>query len=285
MTQEKQDIWFSQFLRDTPEHTLTVHLDQGSHRHLEWGKPGCGFYRIHIVTYPGYLCISGDMGSYVFRRLPDMFEFFRGSRINPSYWAEKLEAVDRMDGVTRFSPEKFREYIRESWEQYYEELDEYDRENRIDKYDMMRADLYTLSLDRDTEESAWDSLNDFERNWDSPGVFPQDDRLPVQEFTPRFIWCLHAIQAVVREYDRQKQNEADWGDLGISLTPVKYIPVVSRGGIELSGLGEFPIAQEAVQALKGAEMDRCDTGIVLEIADNRLRNLTAYTEEDIYGHP
>ena len=26
-----------------------------------------------IVTWPGYLCYSGDMGCFVFTRLPDMF--------------------------------------------------------------------------------------------------------------------------------------------------------------------------------------------------------------------
>lgn len=51
-----------------------------------------------------YLCYTGDMGTYVFQRLTDMFEFFRTDReykkrnggklaVNLSYWGEKLQAT------------------------------------------------------------------------------------------------------------------------------------------------------------------------------------------------
>jgi len=72
-----------------------------------------------LLTWPGYLCYTGDMGTYVFRRLHDMFQFFRrgesiGERcIDIRYWAEKLEAIDRVDGVREWTPEKFREEVRD----------------------------------------------------------------------------------------------------------------------------------------------------------------------------
>src|ERR1039457_99476 len=79
------------FERDTAEHEMTVIHDDGLYRHLRFQKPGSWIYGYDIVTWPGYLAITGDAGEYMFARLPDMFEFFAGNdRINPQYWAEKL---------------------------------------------------------------------------------------------------------------------------------------------------------------------------------------------------
>ena len=56
--------------------------------------------------------VGGDIGDFVFRRLNDMFEFFRDDdagklRINPGYWAEKCTAADTRrgpddDGIREF---------------------------------------------------------------------------------------------------------------------------------------------------------------------------------------
>jgi hypothetical protein len=55
-----------------------------------------------VVTWPGHLSISGDMGCFVFTRVDDMFTFFRGHEDAPNLgysakWGEmtleKLEQV------------------------------------------------------------------------------------------------------------------------------------------------------------------------------------------------
>lgn len=85
------------FLEDIKNHKLNILKDDGLYRHLVFKRPCTNCCRFDIVTYPGYLVISGDMGCQVFSRLTDMFEFFRtddrdfnknrsgGLRINPSY--------------------------------------------------------------------------------------------------------------------------------------------------------------------------------------------------------
>lgn len=73
---------------------MEILQDDGPHRHVRFAKPGTGLYRFDLVTWPGYLAISGDVESFVFTREYDMFKFFGGrrSRINPHYWAGKCVA-------------------------------------------------------------------------------------------------------------------------------------------------------------------------------------------------
>lgn len=114
------------FERDVAAHQMTVLHEEGVYRHIRFGRPDSSSMHFDLITYPGYLVYSGDMGCYVFSRLRDMFEFFRTDRldtkdpsklhINRGYWSEKLEAVDgnrRQAGATEFSPEKFRQVIKE----------------------------------------------------------------------------------------------------------------------------------------------------------------------------
>ena len=68
------------FLRDVAEHEMIVVRDDGVHRHIRFKKPGTSCMHFDLITWPGYLCYTGDMGTYVFSRLTDMFEFFRTDR-------------------------------------------------------------------------------------------------------------------------------------------------------------------------------------------------------------
>src|SRR5580692_6155935 len=90
------------FQRDTANHEMTVLHDDGLYRHLRFmqvitdeltGKQSrSSFYWFDLVTWPGNLVINGDMETFAFARSDDMFGFFRGDRINPGYWAEKVRA-------------------------------------------------------------------------------------------------------------------------------------------------------------------------------------------------
>ena len=56
-----------EFLNDVRGHAMTILRDDGVHRHLRFKKPGSGTYWFDLITWPGTLCIDGDMGTYVFR--------------------------------------------------------------------------------------------------------------------------------------------------------------------------------------------------------------------------
>ena len=90
------------FLSDVANHTMEVITDDGVNRMLRLTNNGSAVYHFTIVTWPGYLAISGDCGDYLFSRIEDMFGFFRMRdndfnkrsdrklSINPIYWEEKM---------------------------------------------------------------------------------------------------------------------------------------------------------------------------------------------------
>lgn len=81
------------FRADIAQHEMTVLHNDGVYRHLRFKRPDTFMYHFDVVTWPGYLTITGDMDTFTFARLEDMFEFFRsGTGINPGYWGEKVKA-------------------------------------------------------------------------------------------------------------------------------------------------------------------------------------------------
>lgn len=106
------------FAMDTRWHKMTILHDDGLYRHLRFNRPGNSAYWFDLITVPGSLVFQGDGDSYVFRRLKDMFEFFRSGvwedgslHINPHYWAEKLTS-DR-DSVMKYDQDLFERQVKE----------------------------------------------------------------------------------------------------------------------------------------------------------------------------
>lgn len=108
------------FERDIATHQMEIIMDNGLHKHLRFARPDSWCFSFNITTWPGYLCISGDIDCYVFTRIEDMFDFFRTDkgRINPGYWAEKCVAGTKPP--REFSQEKFeavlKQYVDEHWD-------------------------------------------------------------------------------------------------------------------------------------------------------------------------
>lgn len=104
------------FARNTATHKMTVLQDDGLYRHLVFTAAGHGYHWFELITTPGQLVFSGDGDSYVFRRLDDMFQFFRTGlgrngaiTINPSYWDEKL--VSNRDAARTYSEKLFKQEV------------------------------------------------------------------------------------------------------------------------------------------------------------------------------
>lgn len=87
------------------QHEMTVLHADGVYRHLRFARPKTWIYGFDLVTWPGYLYVGGDIEDFTFSRIPDMFEFFDGSDINPHYWGEKL--TNRGMQTRRFSEQVF----------------------------------------------------------------------------------------------------------------------------------------------------------------------------------
>jgi hypothetical protein len=115
------------FATDMTGHRLIVRLDQGLHRHLVFeSREHSWNNRFELITAPGSLTITGDRGAYTFRRLADMFQFFRSNpdrphRINIGYWAEKLPDGGR--SVKDYSEQVARVWIKEHLDEAIKERD------------------------------------------------------------------------------------------------------------------------------------------------------------------
>lgn len=189
------------FLKDVDKHQMTVVRDEGTHRHVIFAQPDSYNMRFELITWPGWLCYTGDMGTFVFRRLEDMFAFFRDPRpvpelrIDLQYWAEKLDAIDRHDGFERWSPEKFRAVI----ENYLEDA-EASPELRV-----AVAEEVLRGVDLLSEDDARQAANSFEHHG-----FRFHDlwERNCKEYSHRFIWCCFALAWGIRQYDAGKSQPA-----------------------------------------------------------------------------
>lgn len=196
-----------EFDRNVASHKMTVLLDQGIYRHLRFKRPGTIAYWFDIITAPGILVFSGDMGGYTFRRLDDMFEFFRSGagRINPQYWAEKVEAECKTDGIKKFSLTKFRGILREY-------VRDWIRDNRCCCTRVERRELWqeinSVVLNAG-ENRMYNAAYYFTHRLNGNCGFRFNDLWDhnFNEFTERFIWCCRALVWAIKQYDAAMSKE------------------------------------------------------------------------------
>jgi len=190
-----------QFLKNTAEHELTVLHDEGLYRHVRMAEPGTMVFHYDIITYPGYLTVVGDMGSFTFSRVEDMFKFFRCEEdgklhINPGYWAEKLVAVDRNSGYEEYSSELFLETverdIRDRWDLEGDELEE--------------------AVAHVSEEAAPHCENEYQARefgfeYESPNGrrFRDFWEYNLRVYTYHYIWLLYGIVHAIQMYDALRE--------------------------------------------------------------------------------
>lgn len=218
------DCTEERFLRDVAEHAMTVIRDDGVIRHLRFAKPGTGCMHFDLITWPGILCYTGDMGTYVFQRTTDMFEFFRHDRaynqsrgrklsINLGYWTEKLIAIDgsRHGGkVKEFDDEKFKRVINEyrvDWMRDAKERGTLDKDGRRELWEAVEDEVIGV-LD-DGGDRAQYAAYDFNhtapsdaqrRGWQFDDLFEHD----FTEYTHSIIWCCYALAWGIEKYDQSK---------------------------------------------------------------------------------
>ena len=185
----------ARFEKDIASHEMTVRLAQGMHRHLTFRRPSGSVYHFHITTWPGYLCISGDMGCYVFSRLPDMFEFFRESSINPQYWAQKLQADEKYTGHRAFSEDLYHAALKSDFEGWtFDSEDDRKRawEAIEDEFDgIMHAESTEHAVRQAMEWKCPVSKQRFSDFWEHT----------LEDYTFQFLWCCYAIQWAIARFD------------------------------------------------------------------------------------
>lgn len=200
------------FQRDTANHSMEVLQDDGVTKRLKFSRNGSSSYHFQLVTWPGYLCICGDMGDYLFYRTRDMFEFFGGGTgeptINPGYWGEKLQAEPHYSKYgEHWSIDAFKKSVNEYLENNLDkpELDEDsddDEKEAFDNYNEIQSEVKEQLESIEDEYEAVTFIRDFECN---DFVFSDFWEYNCQEHTFHYLWCLHAIVWGIQQYDKAKK--------------------------------------------------------------------------------
>lgn len=187
------------FLQNVKDHTMIIENDNGVFRSVFFGVPGKSNQHFRLVTWPGHLAISGDMGDFIFARSQDMFEFFRSDcgSINPGYWGEKLQAISKFGGHKEFD-----------WDTFIEKLT-----NTLHaSNDQERGDIENTVTDlcRYMENDEFSAV-ELARNWDSDDTGLELDACDLgssDKLTYQYIWCLYAIVWGINKYDASSKGKA-----------------------------------------------------------------------------
>lgn len=204
------------FLDDIKDHKLSIIKDNGIYRHIRMSIKDSGIYRYDIITFPYHLVVTGDMGTWIFSRIEDMFEFFimgdtdfnKDNIINPYYWEEKLEAVSKFGScegsVKEFKVDLFRKEVTEYFEEYCNKNGiEKDSEEYEDLRDDIDFDIIHYAEDVHPRELFSRvhnfSSNNFEFNiedFDFEGCYT---------YTFHYIWICYAIVYAIDMYNKSKE--------------------------------------------------------------------------------
>jgi len=197
------------FLKDVSLHRMKIINDNGIYRHIKFSSGSFNQW-FEIVTWPGGLCYTGDMGTYVFSRVEDMFTFFRRDKvkINPQYWSEKCLSESRFgEGIRQFSRDNFEDAIRSEFRNFIE----YEREKIPGRIDAIAFGKRMRSIWQEINDQLFGCENEYEAmdaayTFDENG-FRMDDfwEHTITEYTYHFIWCLYAIVWGIQQYDLIKE--------------------------------------------------------------------------------
>ncbi len=206
----KHECTEEQFLNDVKNHQISIEKDDGVHRHIMFKQSDRCTYWFDLITWPGYLCISGDCGTYVFSRTNDMFRFFRSENgklsINPRYWGEKLNSISRFGGFLKFDQEEFENLVKEHFESYM--VTRINDESQ--KGELWKEIEDEVLYNSDEEHRAYQAVNDFsyeigEHTFEFSDFF---DGGGTENYSQQFIWNLYAIVWGIMKYDEAKKCSA-----------------------------------------------------------------------------
>lgn len=149
-------------------------------------KPDSNEFRVRII-FADKVYYSGDCGAFIFgRNIQEPLAFFRGDKINPNYWKEKIEAapseffLEEIEEINLI--EIYKDFVSEKFEKEREEIDE-------------------PVLDSLLVENAWQAI---EQANEANGVYMDSDEIgdlitPAINENKRFIYACHVLQWVANK--------------------------------------------------------------------------------------
>lgn len=174
---------------DLAEHVITAIKEDGMHRHYRCQKPGTWVMGFDIVTWPGSLCYTGDMGDYLFQRTEDMIAFMRRSAMSYDYAAEKC--VAHHGRLMEWSEEIFRDVLAERAKDFDDDGGKVTLMRRGSKCQEDVAEIIEEIL---SEYSNYESEHDGMKAMYESGLWDGCDMPDCKTWTFHYLWALHAIK-------------------------------------------------------------------------------------------
>lgn len=197
MDKAKMESILNKFLKNVKDHEMIIENDNGVCRSILFANPNDKYtHHFRLVTWDGGLCITSDMGTHVFERIQDMFNFFTGyPDIKAAYWGEKLKTISRYGGYRVFSWDKF-------YRIFEEQLIEWNKDRSAEEVKEILSKASNLGQ---YEEDVKDFVNYCEQE----GLVVQHNFIMLEdayEFTIHYLWCLCAISWGIKQYQDAKQS-------------------------------------------------------------------------------
>lgn len=184
----------SEFLKQVADHQLVVVHENGVHRDLSFrNRNGSNHYHVGVVTWPGYLCVYGDIGTWVWRRVHDMIPFFAGDCIRPCYWAEKIAGVH--GHVEEFDPEATKARVMELALEHNKNLCHEERQEFADYLNGLMGQI------DDGESYAICAIQDYHPHGFEIDLI--DDNPIAYRFKDQYLLCCVAVQHVCNLYQEK----------------------------------------------------------------------------------
>jgi hypothetical protein len=190
------------FIADVENFKLKVLLDSGVNRHLRFSNGSDSANSFQITTWPDHLCISGDRGTYVFTRTSDMFNFFHWGmeKIDFRYVSEKCVSSDKIDGISKYDPNCFKEYINEYIEDNEDDLSE-------ECLSLMKSQLLDVDFDFEYQvREAAESFYYFNKVGIKKYLFRDFWEVNLKSYSYNYIWCIYAIVYGIKTYKQCRGN-------------------------------------------------------------------------------
>ena len=198
-----------EFLADVAGHRLIVLHNDGLYRHLRFKAMQNGWHMwFDLVTWPGHLTVNGDMGTWTFARMEDMFNFFRqGDKltINPDYWAGKSRHGTNggRNSCKEWDADLFRERLTKQLSEYYS----YEGADLAVLTKALRDDV----LGADSRCDLFIAAREFSYRFADGRTFQFDlCELPTgEDYSYQFRWCLYGIVWGIQQYDKLQSANAE----------------------------------------------------------------------------
>lgn len=186
-----EEVIKARIVNDLASHTITIRHEDGLYRHYRCSNGGSSNMYFDIVTWPGSLCFTGDMGDYLFQRTDDMIEFMRRSCMSYGYAAEKCVAYGGR--LKEFCEDRFEEILAERLAESL--ADGGDGTFRVVRRGKAENEDVAEAIEKIRQEySEYNSPFDATKAMHESGLWDTSELPSCEEYTFHFLWCLHALK-------------------------------------------------------------------------------------------